>query len=235
MEALLGRRRHQPVHRRHRLGVAGIMANGTPEQIGGEWVPQCFGTPEKLMMSPFCVSEPDAGSDVSRCAPRPVYDRGQGTSGSPTARRRSPTAASPTSRVNRRLGRPRPRQSRTRPSFIVPPGTPGLSQGHQSSRSTASGPATPPRSSWTTAASRAPACSAARRSLDERSPGPARARSSKVQAAMATFEATSARRSAPGRQPLRRLRVRPRGTPRSAASSASLSSRTSRSPSCSPT
>ena len=46
------------------LGVAGIMANGTPEQIG-EWVPQCFGTPEKVAMGAFCVSEPDAGSDVS--------------------------------------------------------------------------------------------------------------------------------------------------------------------------
>ena len=29
------------------LGVAGIFGNGTPEQIV-EWVPQCFGTPEKL-------------------------------------------------------------------------------------------------------------------------------------------------------------------------------------------
>lgn len=55
------------------LGVAGIMANGTPEQIG-EWVPQCFGTPDKLMMSAFCVSEPDAGSDVSSLRTTAVYD-----------------------------------------------------------------------------------------------------------------------------------------------------------------
>ena len=46
------------------LGVAGIMGNGTPEQIG-EWVPQCFGTPDKPMLAAFGVSEPDAGSDVS--------------------------------------------------------------------------------------------------------------------------------------------------------------------------
>ena len=29
------------------LAVSGIFGNGTPEQIG-EWVPQCFGTPEKI-------------------------------------------------------------------------------------------------------------------------------------------------------------------------------------------
>ena len=29
------------------------MANGTPEQIA-EWVPQCFGTPEKIQLGAFC-------------------------------------------------------------------------------------------------------------------------------------------------------------------------------------
>ena len=29
------------------LAVAGIFANGTPEQIG-EWIPQCFGTPDDI-------------------------------------------------------------------------------------------------------------------------------------------------------------------------------------------
>jgi alkylation response protein AidB-like acyl-CoA dehydrogenase len=55
------------------LGVAGIFANGTPEQIG-EWLPQCFGTPEKVALAAFCVSEPDAGSDVSSMRTRAVYD-----------------------------------------------------------------------------------------------------------------------------------------------------------------
>src|ERR1700752_1082020 len=55
------------------LGVAGIFANGTPEQIG-EWLPQCFGTPEKIQLGAFCVSEPDAGSDVSSLRTRAVYD-----------------------------------------------------------------------------------------------------------------------------------------------------------------
>ena len=55
------------------LAVSGIIANGTPEQIG-EWVPQCFGTPEKIQLGAFCVSEPDAGSDVSSLRTRAVYD-----------------------------------------------------------------------------------------------------------------------------------------------------------------
>jgi alkylation response protein AidB-like acyl-CoA dehydrogenase len=55
------------------LAVSGIMASGTPQQAG-EWVPQCFGTPEKIQLGAFCVSEPDAGSDVSNLRTRAVYD-----------------------------------------------------------------------------------------------------------------------------------------------------------------
>ena len=55
------------------LAVSGILANGTPEQIG-EWVPQCYGTPEKIALGAFCVTEPDAGSDVSSLRTRAVYD-----------------------------------------------------------------------------------------------------------------------------------------------------------------
>src|ERR1700733_8245990 len=55
------------------LGVAGIFGNGTPEQIG-EWLPQCFGSPDKIALAAFCVSEPDAGSDVSSMRTRAVYD-----------------------------------------------------------------------------------------------------------------------------------------------------------------
>ena len=55
------------------LAVAGIMANGTPEQQA-EWMPQCFGTPGDLKLAAFAVSEPDAGSDVSSLRTRAVYD-----------------------------------------------------------------------------------------------------------------------------------------------------------------
>ena len=55
------------------LAVAGIFASGTPEQLG-EWVPQCYGTPEEPQVGSFCVSEPDAGSDVSSLRTRAKYD-----------------------------------------------------------------------------------------------------------------------------------------------------------------
>jgi acyl-CoA dehydrogenase len=55
------------------LAVAGIFASGTPEQLL-EWVPQCFGTPEEPKVASFCVSEPDAGSDVSSLRTRARYD-----------------------------------------------------------------------------------------------------------------------------------------------------------------
>src|ERR1700710_2821817 len=55
------------------LAVAGIFSSGTPEQLG-EWVPQCFGTPDDPKVGAFCVSEPDAGSDVSSLRTRAKYD-----------------------------------------------------------------------------------------------------------------------------------------------------------------
>src|ERR1700736_561126 len=55
------------------LAVAGISANGTPEQLA-EWVPQCFGTPDDIKLAAFGVSEPDAASDVSSLRSRAVYD-----------------------------------------------------------------------------------------------------------------------------------------------------------------
>ena len=55
------------------LAAAGIAGAGTPEQIL-EWVPQCYGTADKVMLGAYCVSEPDAGSDVSALRARAVYD-----------------------------------------------------------------------------------------------------------------------------------------------------------------
>ncbi len=55
------------------LAAAGISGNGTPEQVM-EWVPQCYGTADNVMLGAFCVSEPDAGSDVSSLRTRAVYD-----------------------------------------------------------------------------------------------------------------------------------------------------------------
>ncbi|HUR03579.1 MAG TPA: acyl-CoA dehydrogenase family protein [Nonomuraea sp.] len=55
------------------LGLAGILANGTPDQLA-EWAPQCFGTPDDPKLCALAVSEPNAGSDVSSMKTTAVYD-----------------------------------------------------------------------------------------------------------------------------------------------------------------
>jgi acyl-CoA dehydrogenase len=51
------------------LCLAGIAASGTPDQMA-EWAPRVFGTPDELEVGAFAVTEPDAGSDVSRIRTR---------------------------------------------------------------------------------------------------------------------------------------------------------------------
>jgi acyl-CoA dehydrogenase len=114
------------------LGVAGILGNGTPEQIA-EWVPQCFGTPDKIMLGAFCVSEPDAGSDVSALRTTAVYDEAKNEwvlNGTKTWITNGGIADVHVvvATVDKELG------SRGHASFIVPPGTPGLSQGTKFSK-----------------------------------------------------------------------------------------------------
>lgn len=46
------------------LPLASIAASGTPEQTM-HWAPKMFGTPEEPALGAFCVTEPNAGSDVS--------------------------------------------------------------------------------------------------------------------------------------------------------------------------
>jgi acyl-CoA dehydrogenase len=57
------------------LAAAGIAANGTPQQVM-EWVPQVYGTADKPALGAFCVSEPDAGSDVSSLRTRAQRHQG---------------------------------------------------------------------------------------------------------------------------------------------------------------
>jgi acyl-CoA dehydrogenase len=59
------------------LAVAGIYSAGTQEQLL-EWVPQCYGTPDDPKVGAFCVSEPDAGSDVSSLRTWARYDETAG-------------------------------------------------------------------------------------------------------------------------------------------------------------
>lgn len=55
------------------LGVAGIFSAGTPDQLA-EWVPQCYGDADDPKLAAFCVSEPEAGSDVAAMRTRARYD-----------------------------------------------------------------------------------------------------------------------------------------------------------------
>jgi acyl-CoA dehydrogenase len=111
------------------LAVAGIFANGTPEQQA-EWIPQCFGTPEDIKLAAFGVSEPDAGSDVSSLKSRARYDEAtdqwvlNGTKTWITNGGLANTHVLVLS-VDPALG------ARGQASFIVPEGTPGLSQGQK--------------------------------------------------------------------------------------------------------
>src|SRR3954449_6794754 len=111
------------------LAAAGISGNGTPEQVM-EWVPQCYGTAEKIALGAFCVSEPDAGSDVSSLRTRAVYDEAKDewvlngtkawiTNGGIADVHVVVAAVDPDLK------------GRGQASFIVPPGTKGLSQGQK--------------------------------------------------------------------------------------------------------
>ena len=111
------------------LGLAGIAANGTPEQLL-EWGPQCYGTPEKIQMAAFCVSEADAGSDVSSLRTRAEYDEAKDEwviNGTKTWITNGGIADVHVvvASVVPELG------SRGQASFIVPPGTKGLSAGQK--------------------------------------------------------------------------------------------------------
>jgi alkylation response protein AidB-like acyl-CoA dehydrogenase len=111
------------------LAVSGIAGNGTPEQIA-EWVPQCFGTPDKIQMGAFGVSEPDAGSDVSSLRTRAVYDEAKDEwvlNGTKTWITNGGIAD-----VHVIVASVEPDlKARGHASFVIPPGTPGLRQGQK--------------------------------------------------------------------------------------------------------
>jgi len=111
------------------LAAAGIGASGTSEQVM-EWVPQCYGSAGDVKVGAFCASEPDAGSDVGGYRTSARYDEAtdewvlNGTKAWITnggiANVHVVVAV-----VDPALG------SKGHASFVVPPGTPGLSQGQK--------------------------------------------------------------------------------------------------------
>ncbi|MEV7026379.1 acyl-CoA dehydrogenase family protein [Kitasatospora sp. NPDC093558] len=111
------------------LAAVAVLANGTDEQIG-TWTPQMFGTPDDVKVAAFCSSEPDAGSDVSALRTRAVYDEAKDEwvlNGTKTWATNGGIAAVHVvvATVDAELG------ARGHASFVVPPGTPGLSQGQK--------------------------------------------------------------------------------------------------------
>ena len=111
------------------LAAAGISGQGTMEQTL-EWVPQCYGTADKVQLGAYCVSEPDAGSDVSSLRTRAVYDEASdewvlnGTKAWITNGGIADVHVV-VATVDAEL------KSRGQASFVVPPGTKGLSQGQK--------------------------------------------------------------------------------------------------------
>ncbi|GAA1300955.1 acyl-CoA dehydrogenase [Planotetraspora silvatica] len=111
------------------LAAASLASNGTPEQMG-EWLPQMFGSVDDIKLGAFCASEPDAGSDIGSIRTRAVYDEASDewelngvktwvTNGG-IANVHVVVAS-----VDPSLG------TRGQASFVIPPGTPGLSQGQK--------------------------------------------------------------------------------------------------------
>jgi acyl-CoA dehydrogenase len=107
------------------LAAAGIASSGTPEQIM-RWVPECFGTGDDIKAGAYAVTEAQAGSDVKSLRTTAVRDGDEwiinGTkvfiSNGGIADVNVVVAT-----VDKELGH------RGQASFIVPKGTPGLSQG----------------------------------------------------------------------------------------------------------
>ncbi|HEY7134816.1 MAG TPA: acyl-CoA dehydrogenase family protein [Acidimicrobiia bacterium] len=172
------------------LGVSGIVGNGTPEQIA-EWVPQCFGTPEDLHVSAFAVSEPDAGSDVSSLRTRAVYDEAKDEwvlNGTKTWITNGGIDKVPNVHVIVAAVEPELR-ARGHASFVVPPGTPGLRMGQKFQKMGI-------RASHTAEVVlddvRVPGSCllGGKEKLDERLARAREGKSSRVQAAMSTFEAS---------------------------------------------
>jgi len=111
------------------LAAAGIGASGTPEQVM-EWVPACYGTADDVKIGAFCASEPDAGSDVNGYRTSARYDEANdewilnGTKAWITNGGIADVHVV-VAVVDAALG------SKGHASFVVPPGTPGLSMGQK--------------------------------------------------------------------------------------------------------
>jgi acyl-CoA dehydrogenase len=107
------------------LCVSAIAGQGTQEQIA-TWVPECYGRPGDLKLGAFCVTEPNAGSDVSSLRTRAVRDGDDWVINGQKVFITNGGIADVhvvVATVDTGLG------ARGQASFVIPPGTPGLSMG----------------------------------------------------------------------------------------------------------
>ncbi|MEU7893932.1 acyl-CoA dehydrogenase family protein [Nonomuraea sp. NPDC049152] len=110
------------------LAAAALSSGGTPEQMG-EWLPQMFGTENDVKLGAYCASEPDAGSDVGAIRTRAVRDPSGDwiLNGVKTWATNGGIA-----NVHVVVASVDPDHgTRGQASFIIPPGTTGLSMGQK--------------------------------------------------------------------------------------------------------
>ena len=107
------------------LAAAGIASSGTPEQIA-RWVPDCFGTGDEIKLGAYAVTEAGAGSDVKSLRTTARRDGDEWVLNGTKVFISNGGIADITvvvATVDPKLGH------RGQASFVVPKGTPGLSQG----------------------------------------------------------------------------------------------------------
>jgi acyl-CoA dehydrogenase len=107
------------------LAAAGIAASGTPEQIA-QWVPECYGVGDEIKLGAYAVTEAGAGSDVKSLRTTAKLDGEEWVLNGTKVFISNGGIADVNvvvATVDPELGH------RGQASFIVPKGTPGLSQG----------------------------------------------------------------------------------------------------------
>jgi acyl-CoA dehydrogenase len=112
------------------LTAAGVAASGTPEQIA-QWVPEVFGDSDEIKLGAYAVTEPHAGSDVRSLRTTAVLDGDEWILNGTKVFITNGGIADVhvvVATVDPELGH------RGQASFIVPKGTPGLSQGKKESK-----------------------------------------------------------------------------------------------------
>ncbi len=112
------------------LAAAGIAASGTPEQIASG-CPECFGEGDEIKLGAYAVTEAGAGSDVKSLRTTAKLDGDEWVLNGTKVFISNGGIADVNvvvATVDPELGH------RGQASFIVPKGTPGLSQGKKESR-----------------------------------------------------------------------------------------------------